>query len=153
MNRAQVRKELSALYEKHGELTSEMVLNEAKNKKSSLNKCFEWDDSRAGHLYRLIQARTLIRSVKIEIAGGRPEKLIHVPVSVGDSGKTGKYVSACVIEADEDAYNRALEAAQKDLDSALRRISQIKKIKQHENVSRFDTASRAIETAKLALVA
>jgi hypothetical protein len=40
---------------------------EAKKKTSPLHTVFEWDEKKAAHAYRIAQARSLIRSVKIEI--------------------------------------------------------------------------------------
>ena len=53
--------------EREGRLTPENVLNEAKKKDSPLNGHFTWDDTEAAARYRLIEARTLIRRVKIEV--------------------------------------------------------------------------------------
>lgn len=50
-----------------GNLTPDAVLEDARSKKSPLHDCFEWDDSEAAHRYRLEQARTLIRSVRVEV--------------------------------------------------------------------------------------
>ena len=43
------------------EVTPANVLEKARNKKTELHKCFEWDDSVAGEKYRLIQARQIIQ--------------------------------------------------------------------------------------------
>jgi hypothetical protein len=37
------------------------VVEAARDENSALHECFEWDDTEAGHQYRLIQARQLIR--------------------------------------------------------------------------------------------
>lgn len=39
------------------------VVDFAKDASTALHKCFEWDDEKAGHEYRLEQARRLIRCV------------------------------------------------------------------------------------------
>lgn len=49
-----------------GLLTTHAVVKNARNKKSILHSQFEWDDSIAGHKYRLDQARHLIR-VHVEL--------------------------------------------------------------------------------------
>jgi len=40
-----------------------------KNKNSELYKCFEWDDSIAGELHRIEQARQIMRTLVVTIAG------------------------------------------------------------------------------------
>lgn len=62
-----VKKHLMALYENHGVLTPELVVSEAVNTAHPLHNFFEWDDSAAAVQYRLVQAGSLIRSVKIQI--------------------------------------------------------------------------------------
>ena len=144
---SKVQEELQRLYEANGELTAEGVVKEAKKKRSPLHGQFEWDDTKAGHKYRLVQARTLIRSVKIEVNGER-QKLIHVPVEVGT--REGRYVAPDVLIEHEDEYELAMEAAQKDLDAAIRRVAELRRLRPDES-DRFSTASRSIEAAKLAL--
>lgn len=50
-----------------GKLTASLLEKAASNPKHSLHKEFVWDDQIAGHKYRLIQARQIIRSVQIDI--------------------------------------------------------------------------------------
>jgi len=47
--------------ENGGTLPPEMVLERATPVSHPLHECFEWDDSKASHEYRLWQARQLIR--------------------------------------------------------------------------------------------
>ena len=60
-----LRSALTAIYRAHGELTPELVVAKAKNKRSSLHHHFEWDDTVAGDAYRRMQATRLIRSVPL----------------------------------------------------------------------------------------
>lgn len=43
-------------------ITAELVVNAAKPARSDLHDAFEWDDRVAGHQFRLVQARELIRA-------------------------------------------------------------------------------------------
>lgn len=63
-----VETELAKIKAKHGQLTPELVVEEAQRPKSPLHQYFEWDDSAAAVKYRLEQARTLIRSVRVDIS-------------------------------------------------------------------------------------
>ena len=60
-------KALQAIYNRDGLLKPEVVISEARNPKNPLHSYFEWNDTIAGEQHRLAQARTLIKSVKIEI--------------------------------------------------------------------------------------
>jgi hypothetical protein len=68
MNKALYKKRKAKIDEiaaKHGGvLRPEDVVREATSPKSILHGCFEWDDKKAGHQFRLDQARQLIASVK-----------------------------------------------------------------------------------------
>ena len=44
-------------------VTPESVLEKAKDKKSELHKCFDWDDKSAANKYRLQQARQIIQFI------------------------------------------------------------------------------------------
>jgi len=48
-----------------GKLTPEAVVAKAKSPRNVLHKAFEWNDTTAGPLYRLEQARGMIRSFQI----------------------------------------------------------------------------------------
>ena len=57
---------VKALAEKHGgTITPEIILEDAKRKKSPLHCFFCWDDTAAANEYRRIQASMLIRRIKV----------------------------------------------------------------------------------------
>lgn len=60
-----LRTELQKVYEEHGFLTPQVLLDAARPPKHPLHSQFEWDNKKAGDMYRLEQARELIRSVKV----------------------------------------------------------------------------------------
>lgn len=61
---ADLKSELLAIREQFGKLTPAVVLEAATEESHPLHNRFEWDDSVAGHKYRLGQARELIRVVR-----------------------------------------------------------------------------------------
>jgi len=60
-----VQTELQAIYDKHGVLTPNLVVEEAKRPDHPLHRRFDWDDSVAARRWRLSQAGQLIRSVTV----------------------------------------------------------------------------------------
>lgn len=60
-----LRDHLQAVYDKHGQLTPSLVVQEAKKKTHPLHGRFTWDDTEAAEKWRESQAQELIRSVKI----------------------------------------------------------------------------------------
>lgn len=60
-----LRSILQSIYDQHGELTPELVVQEARAKDHPLHARFEWDNKTAGEQWRKHQASELIRSVKV----------------------------------------------------------------------------------------
>lgn len=65
-----LRDHLLAIRAEHGELDPAAVVGAATPEDHALHDRFEWDDSIAGHRYRLGQAHDLIQSVRIEYRSG-----------------------------------------------------------------------------------
>jgi hypothetical protein len=61
-----IREEFKKILDKHGKLTAEIVVEEARAKDSPLHEYFDWNNKEAGEKWRLHQARLLIVNVKIE---------------------------------------------------------------------------------------
>jgi hypothetical protein len=59
-NSQAIEKELSRLHKKHGRLTPEILVTEAKNPKNPLHNRFEWKNAIAAEKFRLQQARDII---------------------------------------------------------------------------------------------
>jgi len=68
-----VETELKEIYNKEKKLTAEIVLNHAKKKSSPLHELFTWNNTEAANQFRLWEARTLIKSVKITMTVGVEE--------------------------------------------------------------------------------
>lgn len=87
---AEVARAISALENIHGQLTPELVLDAALDPASPLHKAFEWNDERAGHQYRIEQARALIRTVRYEYRTSKAVihtvRYVHDSRAVRDSG-------------------------------------------------------------------
>lgn len=68
---------LDEIYEDQGELSEEYVVKAARLKSSPLHQYFEWDDKKAGHMLRLVQARAIITSVTVSILDSKGNKSKH----------------------------------------------------------------------------
>ena len=67
--------EIERLDAEYDGVTPEVVLDEAKKKRSPLHDCFEWNDREAAVAYRLVQARYLLRSIEVVIEKADTEPL------------------------------------------------------------------------------
>jgi transcription-repair coupling factor (superfamily II helicase) len=61
------RQALADISDKHGHISPALVVKEAEKVNNPLHDYFKWDDAEAGNLFRLAQARLLIREVKLDI--------------------------------------------------------------------------------------
>ena len=68
--------ELTRLQNLHGSITPDLVVQAAEDEGSVLHKFFEWDDTRAGQLWRIQQARILLNNIQVTvISDGEPREI------------------------------------------------------------------------------
>jgi len=101
--------ELARIQAEHGNLTPEMILEEARSEASPLHSLFEWDDQVAGEKYRLGQARVLVRIVREEIGEEEDGSPIYVRT----------YVSAWRAGREESGYLSAREVLTSPVSEAI----------------------------------
>ena len=85
MNRNTLQEHLEKIYAEYGELTPQLVIDEARDDSHPLHARYEWNDLVAGEAYRRSQARDDIRSINIVVREGDvndPEKGLRQWVSV-----------------------------------------------------------------------
>lgn len=109
-----------------GTLTPELVVKSAENKNSPLHECFTWDNKAAGTAYRLIEARTLIRSVRVEIS--TEQFSVKAPMFVRDPSLPADeqgYASIGRLRSDEDMAREAVVAEFSRAGAALARAKAV----------------------------
>ena len=113
---------LQGIYDTEGVLTPLQVVEHAIEPDSPLHPYFEWDDTIAGHRFRLEQAGGLIRRCRIDVIIS-PESSVRVrkfsPVPHGDAGQympTDEALSG----ASRDVV---LQQARRELDALRRKYS------------------------------
>lgn len=72
--------ELQRIYERDGVIEPETVVAESQTPSAPLHSCFEWDDEKAAHKYRITQAQTIIRSIVVAEEAKQPETRAFVNV-------------------------------------------------------------------------
>lgn len=128
MKMEHLKTELEAIRLKNGGLlTEEAILSVAKAKSHPLHAEFTWDNTAAAKLWRLEEARRLIRSVYVVIESPR-----HAPVSVrayaslpSDREAAGGYRAIQDVLADKDLRKELLAAALSELEAFRRRYSNL----------------------------
>lgn len=106
-------------YEEIGDngTSPEEVLKKARNKKSELHKCFEWDNSIAAEKYRLQQARFLICNLVVvtENKDDEPVRVFQI------SSERNTYQPTRLFMQDMNEYQILLKRAKNELVSIKRR--------------------------------
>lgn len=118
----QIIQRIKELEDKHGRLTPEIVVADAKNTDSPLHGEFEWDVKKAAHEHWLDRARALIRSVKVVIT--TESRVVRSVAYVRDPSAPASdqgYVSVVKLRDDRQMAHEALVAEFGRAASALRR--------------------------------
>lgn len=121
--RAQIEAALRALAEANGgRLTPDAVVEAASEPDSPLHPCFEWDDTEAAARYRLDQARTLIRSVRVVVrTDTREVSTVYYLRDPEQRGDEQGYVSLPRLRDDADVAREAVVAEFARAAAALKR--------------------------------
>ena len=108
-----VREELERIYNTGGILTPAAVVDDARPEDAPLHSHFEWDDTVAGEQYRMVQARQLIRSVKVTVQPQPDASPVQVRVfhNVADEDKPREYVPLRVLMGNPESAKRVLARA------------------------------------------
>ena len=128
-SRNDINAEINRIYQKHNGITPSLLVEEAKDPNSILHHLFEWDDEKAGHAYRLDQARQIITSVKVNIIS--ETKMISAVSYVRDPRVPGDqqgYVSIETLKTDKDLAKESIKL------EFARAYSHLQKAKLHAEV-------------------
>ena len=79
-----VRRELARLETKHGRLTPDIVVDEARAADSPLHSQFDWDDLTAAHKHRLDTAREILTTYITVVIKDKTKRIV-VPMYIRDA--------------------------------------------------------------------
>lgn len=112
----------------NGLLEPEMVVEAARPEDSPLHPHFEWDDTKAAGLYRVDQARELIRAVTIDISHSNIEpRTIRAFVNLEVDGQQG-YMSTPRAMSDVDLRKQVLARAFAELEAWRARHAELSEL-------------------------
>lgn len=105
-------------------VTPQEVLDKARDEKTELHKCFEWNDSIAAEKYRLQQAGNILRMLVIDTdkKDVEPVRAFHL------STQKNTYQSVRVILSDENEYQALLKRAKRELETFKRKYSTLSEL-------------------------
>ena len=111
-----VAKELQSI-----KATPENIVQYAKAEDTELHKCFEWNDTVAGHKYRCLQARQVARNLVVVKEETEEKTTIRFFYNTGD--RSGEYKPVKMILKNEDEYQSLLKRAMEELHSFKKKYS------------------------------
>lgn len=129
-----LRNALLGIYQQRGELTPQIVVDEARDEQHPLHDRFEWDNDKAGEAYRRVQASELIRSVKITYTAGptqeprqvRAFSSLHHSVSPDQRG----YVPTDELARDDVSYKVLLRQCEREIAALKQKFGHLKEFGQ-----------------------
>ena len=114
------------VYEEIGDksVSPEEVLNKARNEKSELHKCFEWNDGIAAEKYRLQQARMIINLlvIKTENKDDEPIRVFQI------SSEKNVYQPTRFFIQNPDEYQILLRRAKGELQAIRNRYKTLSEL-------------------------
>ena len=112
-------KHIENLEKQNGEVTAKLLLDSARDEKSTIHNCFEWNNEIAGEKYRLQQSRNILTNLIIECEKPNHEVCEYRAfVSVSDNSKeTGRYINFVSAVSNENTYKIILKKALEELQS------------------------------------
>lgn len=110
------------------EITPQNVLEKARNEKTELHKCFEWDDSVASEKYRLLQARQIIQHFVVVFKDEEEseQKIRSYQITT----ETNKYEPTRVILQKPDEYMALLKRAKAELEAFKQRYKMLSELEE-----------------------
>lgn len=94
--------------------TTAQILDKARDEKTELHKCFDWDDAEAAEKWRLQQARHIVCNLVIKEKTDAPKPEVRVFFKTdNESG----YKPTVLIMQDKDEYRKLLDRALAELNS------------------------------------
>lgn len=112
-------------------VSAEEFVGAARPESSPLHGDLEWDDSVAGHQYRLQQAREILRSIMVVHVNGetsQPTRAFHRVVVADDATSRSAYVPASVVWEKQDYAAQVLEKARRELRNWSRRYREYEEL-------------------------
>lgn len=105
-------------------ITAADVVEDAANPDSPIHPCFLWDDSKAGPMYRMVQARRLMTCYEVRIISQNSHVVISpASVRILNSDKKPTYVSTHLAMSDDQNKKFVLQEARILLAGVRKRLS------------------------------
>ena len=114
--------ELQRIYERDGVIEPEVVVLESESASAPLHNCFEWNDAKAAHKYRITQAQGVIRAIiAVDETEKSPETRAFVSVE-------HEYHPVSIVVKNPETYEILLKNALNELRWFERKYNSLKEL-------------------------
>lgn len=121
--------ELERIRKKHGLLKAEIVVEESKDERSVLHKCFQWDDSKAAEAWRKEQARQLIKNIVVVITETQVSASFRALVNVSSSKSSFRsFVPLADAMDDTISHKDLLFQAKKEMEAFISKFNSLNEL-------------------------
>lgn len=121
--------ELSRIQNVYGKITPEVIVREASDKSSPLHSYFEWDDEKAGHRWRVQQARILLNNIQVKVVSDGEERQISV-FEVTSTSEGYKSIDTFTRE-DVEYVKTDIRSRLKALNEKMKSYNQFDRVREH----------------------
>lgn len=118
--------EFEKIEKEHGKITSQFVLDSARDTDSPIHSMFEWDNAIAGEKYRLHQATTIILSLKVEKETEKKPKVLRAYYNVSETEKKGSFINVDSAFSNPDTQEIILKRALREFQSFRNKYENLK---------------------------
>jgi hypothetical protein len=118
--------EFEKIEKEHGKVTSEFVLDSARDTDSPLHSMFEWNNEIAGEKYRLHQATIIILSLKVEKETEEKPKTLRAYYNVSESEKKGSFINVDSAFSNPDTQEIILKRALREFQAFRTKYENLK---------------------------
>lgn len=110
-------------------VTPENVVYLAKKKTSEMHNYFEWDNEKAGHLYRKSQATSLLNALQVEIVTPKQKEPVTVKAYVNIK-RNSEYQKIETVVNDVEKYQILREKAYSELRSVRDKYKELEDLQE-----------------------
>lgn len=115
--------ELERIYNRDGSITPEAVVEDSTDPSAPLHGCFEWDDKKAAHKYRVTQAQGIIRAIVSVDTPAQSSEPVRAFVTTEKN-----YKPITVVLDDESARAELLRSAKAELENFKRKYATLQEL-------------------------
>ena len=146
--------ELDRIRETHGEITPQGVVDESRPSDAPLNPCFTWDDYEAAEAFRRVEARSIVKSVRVVYPDKETSEpaYVHIKRSEPEEGEPvagGYYERARTVASSFSLFDNAWRSAQERLSAAAKALEELEDLGRDRMSDELSARTEAVSFARV----